>query len=181
MDLESVRADLDRVLFTGDELRDRVAGLAREIERDYPGGVLLVGVLKGSVMLVADLLRELRVDAQVDFIAVSSYLGTESTGSVTLRKGLSESIRGRDVIIVEDIIDSGLTVGWLLGYFGPLLPASVEVCAMFRKPTAAKVDVAAKYVGFDIADEFIVGYGLDFDGAYRGLDGVGVLAPHVYG
>jgi hypoxanthine phosphoribosyltransferase len=140
-----------------------------------------VGVLKGAVMVMADFARELKLNAQMDWMAVSSYgSGTKSSGVVRILKDLDTDLHGRDVIIVEDIIDSGLTLSWLLENLKSRGAASVEIFALLRKPEAAKVHVDVKYVGFEIPNEFVVGYGLDFAEKYRNLRGVGVLAPHVY-
>ncbi len=157
--------------------------MAAEIDRDYAGqDVLLVGVLKGAVMVMADLARALHAPVQMDWMAVSSYgSGTKSSGVVRILKDLDTDISGRHVLIVEDIIDSGLTLSWLLANLGSRGPASVEVLTLLRKPDAAKVEVDARYVGFDIPNEFVVGYGLDYAERYRNLPFVGTLAPHVYG
>ncbi|THG30313.1 hypoxanthine phosphoribosyltransferase, partial [Glaciibacter flavus] len=152
------------------------------IEVDYDGRKpLLVGVLKGAVMVMADLARELKIHADMDWMAVSSYgAGTKSSGVVRILKDLDSDLTGRDVLIVEDIIDSGLTLSWLRENLESRGAASVEICALLRKPEAAKVDVDVKYVGFEIPNQFVVGYGLDFSEKYRNLRGVGILAPHVY-
>ncbi|KWW98875.1 hypoxanthine phosphoribosyltransferase [Carbonactinospora thermoautotrophica] len=175
-------ADLEKVLVTAEDIQRRVAELAAEIDRDYAGrDVLLVGVLKGAVMVMADLARALHLPAQMDWMAVSSYgSGTKSSGVVRILKDLDTDIAGRDVLVVEDIIDSGLTLSWLLANLNSRGPASVEVCAMFRKPDAIKVPLRVRYVGFDIPNEFVVGYGLDYAERYRNLPFVGTLAQHVY-
>jgi hypoxanthine phosphoribosyltransferase len=183
MDVEDVQGDLSSVLLTREQIQAKLAELARRIEADYAGErVLLVGVLKGAVMVMADLIRELRlVDVEMDWMAVSSYgAGTQSSGVVRILKDLDTDLSGRHVLIVEDIIDSGLTLSWLLGNLGSRGAASVKVCALLRKPDAAKVHVAVTYLGFDIPNEFVVGYGLDFAERYRNLTSIGVLAPHVY-
>jgi hypoxanthine phosphoribosyltransferase len=142
---------------------------------------LLVGVLKGAVMVMADLSRALAHPAEMDWMAVSSYgSGTKSSGVVRILKDLDRDISGRNVLVVEDIVDSGLTLSWLLRNLRSRGPASVEVCALLRKPEAAQVAVPVKYVGFDIPNEFVVGYGLDYAERYRTLSVVGTLAPHVY-
>ncbi|HLS04431.1 MAG TPA: hypoxanthine phosphoribosyltransferase, partial [Actinomycetales bacterium] len=153
-----------------------------EIDRDYAGkDVLLVGVLKGAVMIMADLSRAMHSNAPMDWMAVSSYgSGTQSSGVVRILKDLDTDISGRHVLVVEDILDSGLTLSWLLSNLRSRGPASVEVCTLLRKPDAAKVEVDVRYVGFDIPAEFVVGYGLDFAERYRNLPFVGTLAPHVY-
>jgi hypoxanthine phosphoribosyltransferase len=174
--------DLERVLHDEKEIQTRIAELAAEIDADYAGrDLLLVGVLKGAVMVMADLARALHVPAQMDWMAVSSYgSGTKSSGVVRILKDLDGDISGRNVLVVEDIIDSGLTLSWLLRNLMSRGAASVEVFALLRKPEAAQVDVHVRYVGFDIANEFVVGYGLDYAQRYRNLPFVGTLAPHVY-
>ena len=182
MDAREIDGDLTEVLVTEDEIRAKLAELARRIEADYEGrDLLLVGVLKGAVMVMADLARELRPHVEMDWMAVSSYgAGTQSSGVVRINKDLDTDLTGRHVLIVEDIIDSGLTLNWLLRNLKARKPASVEVAALLRKPEAARVDVPVKYVGFDIENRFVVGYGLDYAERYRNLRDVAVLAPHVY-
>jgi len=183
MEPTDVQQDLTRMLVTEEEIRARLAELARQIETDYAGqDVLLVGVLKGAVMVMADLSRELRLPITMDWMAVSSYgSGTHSSGVVRILKDLDADLSGRHVLIVEDIIDSGLTLSWLTSNLRSRGPASVEICALLRKPDAARVDIDVKYVGFEIPNDFVVGYGLDYDERYRNLRGVGVLSPAVYG
>jgi hypoxanthine phosphoribosyltransferase len=182
MDASDMGADLKEVLITTAQLRDRTSELAARIDADYAGReLLLVGVLKGAVMVMADLARELRIPITMDWMAVSSYgSGTESSGVVRILKDLDTDLSGRTVLIVEDIIDSGLTLSWLLANLNSRGPASVEICTLLRKPEAARVDIGVKYVGFEIPNQFVVGYGLDYDEKYRNLRGVGVLAPGVY-
>jgi hypoxanthine phosphoribosyltransferase len=183
MDSDAIASDLTDILYTEDEIRARIAELCREIETDYDGReVLLVGVLKGAVMVMADLARELRkVDVQMDWMAVSSYgASTQSSGVVRILKDLDTDLAGKHVLIVEDIVDSGLTLSWLRENLESRGPASVEICALLRKPEAAKVEIDARYVGFEIPNEFVVGYGLDYAERYRNLRSVAVLAPHVY-
>jgi hypoxanthine phosphoribosyltransferase len=183
MDSADIGDQLSEVLLTEEQIHDRIAELCREIERDYEGrDLLLVGVLRGAVMVMADLARELKRDIEMDWMAVSSYgRGTRSSGVVRILKDLDTDLTGRKVLIVEDIIDSGLTLSWLRGNLESRGAASVEICALLRKPDAAKVEVDVKYVGFDIPNAFVVGYGLDYAEKYRNLRGVAVLAPHVYG
>jgi len=183
MELSDIKNDLTEVLFTEEQIQARIAELAREIERDYPDGdVLLVGVLKGAVIVMSDLARELKFHAHLDFMAVSSYgASTQSSGVVKINKDLDTEIAGKKVLLVEDIMDSGLTLSWLVNNMESRGAASVEVCAMFRKPDAVKIPVNVKYVGFDIPPAFVVGYGLDYAEKYRNVRGLGVLAPHVYG
>jgi hypoxanthine phosphoribosyltransferase len=182
VDVEHIDADLERVLLDEATIRDRLAELAADIERDYQGrDLLLVGVLKGAVMVMADLSRALGRHVETDWMAVSSYgSGTQSSGVVRILKDLDTDITGRDVLVVEDIIDTGLTLSWLVANLRSRGPASVEICALLRKPEAAKTAVEVRYVGFDIPNEFVVGYGLDYAERYRNLRVVGTLAPHVY-
>jgi hypoxanthine phosphoribosyltransferase len=182
MDARVLEADLTEVLVTEAEIHAKLAELARRIEADYEGrDLLVVGVLKGAVMVMADLARELRTHVTMDWMAVSSYgAGTQSSGVVRIVKDLDTDLTGRHVLIVEDIIDSGLTLSWLLGNLESRGAASVEICALLRKPDAAKVDVTVKYLGFDIPNQFVVGYGLDYAERYRNLRDVAILAPHVY-
>ncbi len=182
VELSDVQADLSEVLFTPEQIDDKLAEIAAVVDRDYAGrDPLLVGVLKGAVMVMADFSRHLKMQARMDWMAVSSYgSGTKSSGVVRILKDLDTDVHGRDVLIVEDIIDSGLTLSWLKQNLESRGAASVEIVALLRKPEAAKVEVDVKYVGFDIPDAFVVGYGLDYDERYRNLRGVGVLAPHVY-
>ena len=182
MDAKQLGDDLSAVLHTEAELHSRLAELAREIEADYADEPpLLVGVLKGAVMVMADLARELKLPIHMDWMAVSSYgSGTQSSGVVRILKDLDSDLTGRRVLIVEDIIDSGLTLSWLLANLRSRGAKSVDILALLRKPDAAKVDVPVRYVGFEIPNKFVVGYGLDYAEKYRNLRGVGVLAPHVY-
>ena len=182
MDAKQLGDDLSTVLHTEAELHSRLAQMARQIEQDYGDAPpLLVGVLKGAVMVMADLARELRFHAQMDWMAVSSYgTSTKSSGVVRILKDLDTDITDRDVLIVEDIIDSGLTLSWLRTNLESRGAASVEICALLRKPEAVKVAVDVKYMGYDIPNKFVVGYGLDYAEKYRNLRGIAVLAPHVY-
>ena len=182
MDASSMGADVARVLYTEDQIKDRLAELARDIWADYEGkDLLLVGVLKGAVLVMADLMRALPGSAPMDWMAVSSYgSGTKSSGVVRIIKDLDADITGRHVLIVEDIIDSGLTLSWIKSNLESRRPASVEICALLRKPEVAKVDVPVRYVGYDIPNEFVVGYGLDYAEKYRNLREIVTLAPHVY-
>jgi len=182
VDVEDIRSDLTEVLVTEHEIHAKLAELARRVEADYGDNPpLLVGVLKGAVMVMADFARELAVHVEMDWMAVSSYgASTESSGVVRILKDLDTDIAGRDVLIVEDIIDSGLTLSWLRANLESRGAKSVKILALLRKPEAAKVQVDVEYVGFDIPREFVVGYGLDYAEKYRNLRAVGVLAPHVY-
>lgn len=175
-------ADLERVLITEEEIHAKLDELAGKIWADYEGkDLLLVGVLKGAVMVMADLMRALPGTAPMDWMAISSYgSGTKSSGVVRILKDLDADITGRHVLIVEDIVDSGLTLSWIKSNLESRNAASVEICTLLRKPEAAKVEVDVRYVGFDIPNEFVVGYGLDYAEKYRNLRVVGTLAPHVY-
>jgi len=179
---QDVEADLEHVLLTEAQLHERIAQIAAQIDADYAGRTpLLVGVLNGAVMVMADLARALHIHADMDWMAVSSYgSGTTSSGVVRILKDLDADVADRDVLIVEDILDSGLTLSWLLKNLKSRKPASLEVFTLLRKPDAIKVAVEPKYIGFDIPNEFVVGYGLDYDQRYRNLRCVGTLAPHVY-
>jgi hypoxanthine phosphoribosyltransferase len=179
--------DIASTLVTEQAIRDKIAELASEIGRDYAderaegSDLLLVGVLKGAVMFMTDLARALPMPVQLEFMAVSSYgSATSSSGVVRILKDLDRDIAGRHVLIVEDIIDSGLTLSWLLKNLESRGPASLQVCTLLRKPDAVKVDVPVRYVGFDIPNEFVVGYGLDYAERYRDLPFIGTLDPAVY-
>jgi hypoxanthine phosphoribosyltransferase len=182
MEASDVQNDLTEVLFTEEQIHAKLAELARRIEVDYAGQrPLLVGVLKGAVMVMADLARELKIHVDMDWMAVSSYgAGTKSSGVVRILKDLDSDLTGRHVLIVEDIIDSGLTLSWLKSNLESRGAESVDICTLLRKPGAAKIDVDVRYLGFDIPNDFVVGYGLDYDQSYRNLRAVAVLAPHVY-
>ncbi|NJP29088.1 hypoxanthine phosphoribosyltransferase [Microbispora sp. SCL1-1] len=175
--------DLSKVLISEQELQEKIRELAGQIDADYAGNeLLIVGVLKGAVMVMADLARALHVPVQMDWMAVSSYgAGTVSSGVVRVLKDLDTDIAGRHVLVVEDIIDSGLTLSWLMNNLKSRNPASVEICTLLRKPDAVKVELDVRYVGFDIPNEFVIGYGLDYAERYRNLPFIGTLAPHVYG
>ncbi len=182
MDEKDLGDQLEKVLISEEQIQRRLSEMAGEIDTDYDGrDLLLVGVLKGAVMVMADLARTLHTPVEMDWMAVSSYgSGTKSSGVVRILKDLDKDISGRNVLIVEDIIDSGLTLSWLMSNLSSRGPASVEVCTLLRKPEAAQVDVPVRYVGFDIPNEFVIGYGLDYAERYRNLPFVGTLAPHVY-
>ena len=182
MEFDDISADLEDRLFTADDIRAKVAELAAAVEADYAGrDLLLVGVLKGAAPFMSDLSTALRRHVELDWMAVSSYgRGTQSSGVVRILKDLDTDISGRDVLIAEDIIDSGLTLSWLKENLASRGAASVEICALLRKSEALKVEIDARYVGWDIPNRFVVGYGLDFAERYRNLTGIAVLAPHVY-
>lgn len=174
--------DISEVLLTEEQIQGKLAELATQVVADYEGReVVLVGVLKGAVMVMADFARHLPMHVSMDWMAVSSYgASTRSSGVVQIRKDLDTDITGKHVLIVEDIIDSGLTLSWLLENFASRGAESVEVLALLRKPDAMKVEVDCRYVGFDIPNDFVIGYGLDYAERYRNLRDVAVLAPHVY-
>ena len=175
-------ADLERVLISEEEIQRRLGEIAQDIWDHYAGEeFLLVGVLKGAVLVMADLMRALPGSAPMDWMAVSSYgSGTKSSGVVRILKDLDTDITDRHVVIVEDIIDSGLTLSWIRANLESRHPKSVEICTLLRKPDAAKVAIDCRWVGFDIPNDFVVGYGLDYDERYRNLRVIGTLAPHVY-
>ncbi|GHF03185.1 hypoxanthine phosphoribosyltransferase [Amycolatopsis deserti] len=179
--------EIASVLITEQQINDKITELAKQIAADYErettaGDLLLVGVLKGAVMFMTDFARALPMPAQLEFMAVSSYgSSTSSSGVVRILKDLDRDITGRHVLIVEDIVDSGLTLSWLLKNLASRNPASLEVVTLLRKPEAVKVDVPVRYVGFDIPNEFVVGYGLDYAERYRDLPYIGTLDPKVYG
>ena len=183
MDAGDAGTDLESVLLTEAQVQTRLREMAAEIDAFYAGSeVLLVGVLKGAVMVMADLARALTGPVTMDWMAVSSYgSGTKSSGVVRILKDLDTDLTGKHVLIVEDIIDSGLTLSWLSANLGSRGPASVRIATLLRKPTAAKVEVEVSWVGFDIGEQFVVGYGLDYGERYRNLRDIGVLAPHMYG
>jgi hypoxanthine phosphoribosyltransferase len=180
--MEKVANDITKIIVTEEQITKRVKEMAAEIDAKYAGkDVLLVGVLKGAVMFMADLSRAMQIPVHMDWMAVSSYgSGTQSSGVVRILKDLDADVLGRHVIIVEDIIDSGLTLSWLITNLRARGAASVEIVAMLRKPDAAKVAVDVAIVGFDIPNEFVVGYGLDYAENYRTLPGVAILDPKTY-
>ena len=182
MDASDVESDLVNILFTEDQIQDKLAELAKQIEADYEGkDILMVGILRGAVMVMADLARTFHRHVEMDWMAVSSYgSGTKSSGVVRILKDLDTDIMGRHVVIVDEIIDTGLTLSWLTSNLSSRAPASVEICTLLRKPEALRMDVDVKYVGWDIPNEFVVGYGLDYNERYRNLRDIGTLAPHVY-
>jgi hypoxanthine phosphoribosyltransferase len=182
VDDSHVKQDLDQTLLSEEQIQRRLGELARQIEADYDGkDLLLVGVLKGAVMVMADLARSLERHVSMDWMAISSYgSGTTSSGVVRILKDLDTDITGRHVLITEDIIDTGLTLSWLVANLRSRGPDSVNICTLLRKPDAQRMAVDVRYVGFDIPDEFVVGYGLDYNERYRNLRSVATLARHVY-
>ncbi len=182
MDAADIRQDLEYVLFTKEQIAQRVAEVALEIDQDYQGrDVLLVGILNGALMVMSDLSRAMKSHVEMDWMAISSYgSGTRSSGVVRILKDLTGDITGKHVLIVEDIIDTGLTLSYLVQNLLSRQPASIAIMTMFRKHGTATSLVDINYIGFDIPNEFVVGYGLDFAGRYRNLTDVGTLAPHIY-
>jgi hypoxanthine phosphoribosyltransferase len=170
---------VSKVLIEEDAVAARVAELGTDVSADYAGkDLLLVGVLKGAVFFMADLMRQLTIPCEVDFMAISSYgASTDSSGVVRILKDLDINIEGRDVLVVEDIIDSGLTLSYLMRMLESRNPASLEVCALLTKPARREIDVPVRYTGFEIPNEFVIGYGLDFGERYRNLPYVAVLDP----
>ena len=181
--MSELDADIEQVVVSADQISDRITELAKEIDADYEGREpLLIGILKGAAMFMSDLARALERPTRMEFMAVSSYgSGTQSSGVVRILKDLDFDISGADVLIVEDIIDSGLTLSWLLKNLQARNPASISIVTLLRKPEAVKVHIDVNYVGFDIPNEFVVGYGLDYAEKYRDLPYIGRLSPSVYG
>lgn len=175
--------DIERVLFSEEELDRRVSEIAAEINRDYAGKEpMLISVLRGSFVFMADLIRKIEVPCTVDFMSVSSYgRGTTSSGQVQITKDLSDDIEGKDIIVVEDILDSGNTLSYLLELLRARKPASMKLCTLLDKPDRRVKEVHVDYSGFTIPDEFVVGYGLDYAEKYRNLPYIGILKPRVYG
>ena len=182
MDSSHVEHDLVNIIFTEAQIQERLGQLADAITADYDGkDLLMVGVLRGAVMVMADLSRAMPRHVEMDWMAISSYgSGTKSSGVVRILKDLDTDITGRNVLIVDEIIDTGLTLSWLVNSLGSRGPASVEIATLLRKPEALAMPVVPKYVGWDIPNEFVVGYGLDYHERYRNLRDIGTLAPHVY-
>lgn len=179
---DNLSGDFKEILLTEEQINQRLQEMAAEIDRDYQGReVLLVGVLKGAIMVMADLSRMLETKISMDWMAVSSYgSGTKSSGVVRILKDLDTDLLGKHVLIVEDIIDSGLTLSWLASNLRSRGATSLEIATLFRKPASVKVGVDVKYVGFDIPSEFVVGYGLDWNEQYRNLRYLATLSEHVY-
>jgi hypoxanthine phosphoribosyltransferase len=182
VEIEHVQEDVVSSLISEKQIQRRLQEIAREIERDYEGvDLLLVGILRGAVMVMADLARSLNRHVEMDWMAISSYgSATTSSGVVRILKDLDTDITGRHVLLVDEIIDTGLTLSWLTTSLSARQPASVEICTLLRKPEAKRMAVDVRYVGFDIPDEFVVGYGLDYAERYRNLRSIGTLSPHVY-
>lgn len=174
--------EIERVLISEEALQARIQELGRELARDYEGKCpVFVGVLKGVILFFADVIRATPIRSQIDLMAVSSYgAGTESTGRIVLKKDVSLDLRGRHVVILEDIIDSGLTLKYTVEHLKEMEPASLKICTLLDKPARRTVEVNADYIGFTIPNEFVVGYGLDYNDYYRNLPFIGVLKPEVY-
>ena len=182
MKMSSMMPDVAEVLISDEQIRDKVRELGARITEDYAGErILLVGVLRGAVVVMGDLMRCIDLPCEIDFMDISSYgSGTSSSGVVRILKDLEEDITDRHVVIVEDIIDTGLTLSYLLRSLLARKPASLEICALLTKPTRRRVELDVKYLGFEVPDEFVVGYGLDYAGAYRNLPDICVLKKEVF-
>lgn len=177
-----MKQDIERVLFSEQEIAQTVQRLGAQISADYAGkNLLLVSILKGAVVFMTDLMRAITIPCAIDFMAVSSYSGTKSRGEVQILKDLGMSLKGYDVLIVEDILDSGRTLHYLMGVLGQRQPNSIRICTLFDKPEAHVETVQADYVGMNVPNEFIVGYGLDYNEKYRNLPYIGILKSGVYG
>ena len=173
--------DIERILISAEEIERHVAEIGRQISRDYRGkDPIFIGVLKGCFIFMADLMRHVDIKCTMDFMAVSSYSGTSSTGAVKINKDLGQDIEGRHVIIVEDILDSGVTLSYLKHYLLGRKPASITIATLLDKPARRKSDIVADYSCFEVPDAFVVGYGLDYNEHYRNLPYIGVLKPEVY-
>ena len=176
-----MKNDIESVLISAEEIQRKVAEMGRQISADYAGKEpVFVGVLKGCFIFMSDLMRNVDINCTMDFMAVSSYSGTSTTGAVKINKDLSEDIEGRDVIIVEDILDSGITLSYLKGYLLNRKPASIKIATLMDKPARRRADVYADYSCFEVPDAFVVGYGLDYNEKYRNLPYIGVLKPEIY-
>ena len=182
MDAANISGELTKVLLTEKQILERVGELAAEVEKDYEGqDLLLVGVLKGAIVLMSDFSRAMDRQVEIEWMAVSSYgSGTKSSGVVRILKDLDADVTGRNILVIEDISDSGLTLSWLRSNLESRGAKSVEILTLLRKPEAVKVEINPKYVGFDIPTEFVVGYGLDYSENYRNLRDIDVLSPHIY-
>ena len=181
--MKAMDEDILQVLVTEEQLKAKVQQLGEQISRDYEGkDLLLVSILKGSVVFMADIMRAIKIPSAIDFMVVSSYGGanTTSTGLVKIVKDLDQDLSGKDLLIVEDILDTGITLSHLVPMLKLRNPASVRLCTILSKPSRRKADIEPDYLGFEVPDEFVVGYGLDYDENYRNLPYVGVLKPEVY-
>ena len=182
MSMSSMMPDVKEVLISSEEIEDRVREIGARITEDYKGEkLLLIGILRGAVVVMSDLMRNIDLQCELDFMDISSYgTGTSSSGVVRILKDLEEDITDRHVLIVEDIIDTGLTLSYLLRSLQARKPASLEICALLSKPSRRRADLEVRYLGFEVPDEFVVGYGLDYAGAYRNLPNICVLKPEVF-
>ena len=182
MSMSSMMPDVKEVLITSQEIDDKVREIGARITEDYKGEKpLLIGILRGAVVIMSDLMRNIDLQCELDFMDISSYgTGTSSSGVVRILKDLEEDITDRHVLIVEDIIDTGLTLSYLLRSLQARKPASLEICALLSKPSRRRADLDVRYLGFEVPDEFVVGYGLDYAGAYRNLPDICVLKPEVF-
>ena len=178
-----LHGDIKRILLSEEEIAGRVAELGKQISADYEGkNLLMISVLKGSVVFMADLMRALSVPASIDFMAVSSYgSGTKSSGVVKILKDIDIELAGKDLLIVEDILDSGMTLAYLRELLEGRNPASIRIATLLDKPSRRKADVKPDYCGFEVPDEFLIGYGLDYDEQYRNIPYIGILKPEIYG
>ena len=173
--------DIESVLISAEEIEEKVAAVGEQISRDFEGKEpIFVGVLKGCFIFMADLMRHVTINCSVDFMAVSSYSGTSSTGAVRINKDLNQDIAGKDLILVEDILDSGVTLNYLKNYLEVRKPASIHIVTLMDKPSRRKADIFADYSCFEVPDAFVVGYGLDYNEKYRNLPYIGVLKPEIY-
>ncbi len=174
--------DIEKILLNEEELKTKVKELGEQISKDYVGkNLMLVSVLKGSVVFMADLMRAITEHCEIDFMSVSSYgSGTKTSGVVKILKDLDRPLEGYDLLIVEDILDSGMTLNYIMNILKERNPASIKICTLLDKPARRKADIKADYFGFNVPDEFVVGYGLDYDEKYRNLPFIGVLKPYVY-
>jgi len=180
--MSSMMGDVAEVLIPGDQIQEKVRELGARVTEDYRGQrPLLVGILRGAVVVMGDLMREVDLPCEIDFMDISSYgSGSTSSGVVRILKDLGEDISGRHVLVVEDIIDTGLTLSYLMRSLRARKPASLEICAFLSKPERRRVELPVKYLGFEVPDEFVVGYGLDYAGAYRNLPDICILKPEVF-
>lgn len=178
----SMNSDISEVLFNERKIQDRIRELAHQITTDYQDkNPVIISILKGGFIFMADLIRSITTPIELDFLAISSYgSGTSSSGVVKIKKDIDVDITGRDVIIVEDIVDSGLSLQYIRDYIGKHRPSSIKVCVLLDKPKAHKLDVTFEYVGFEIGNEFVVGYGLDYNEKYRNLPYIGILKEEIY-
>lgn len=182
MKMSNVMPDVREVLVPSDQIEERVEEIGTRITEDYEGEQpLLIGILRSAAVFLSDLIREIDLKCEIDFMEVSSYgTGTSSTGAVRVLKDLNEDVAGRHIIVVEDIVDTGLTLSYLLRNLQTRKPASVEACSLLSKPSRREVDVPVKYMGFDVPDDFVVGYGIDFAGEYRNLPDICALKSEVF-